>query len=844
MLQTPVINLECNPILSFWYCAEASNHPMDLEVYCNGFLVFPHYGYTHTSYIQAIVPLAAFENTPVVIEFFGLTSDFYGQMLEDVMVEDEPCDGDGGDEIWFNMTYQVDLYDPAMVILEIAPVNLGDPEDYTLVTYDSYGDGWIPSGPCDGCEAVIDVFVNGVPVIEDFFCPDSYEEATFQAEPGEDIVVCYHGVDFVDTCGECIWEWEHAWRLLAPGGEVLLEDGFDKNGDNTEEPADQCWNVGACTDCPTTKCMCPPGINAWTQVDMFTGNAPGICQHYAAVLPIPEGTDLLCLRLRLDTTHPMFAGWDYAGPGIGMHIHELCISDIVFDPITGEIGDFCDDFEDGELPTPTAPANGECGLGCDCDEDHDFMWVVDCVDYDENWTKVGPHCFRLSHFGFSNLDAQECGEGVLMIYDTYGDGWDSEGDGYMDGHCDMYINGVQILDDFTVTPDDVTPTGFNGKWIPIPMTLGDTYQICLSSSGGPWTNEHCWVLFGPDGWLIPGATGCDDGCGSGTITSFFGGPWQIANGEPIHCALIWDTEIEDAYYAEFYGTLSYYIPAGCTMYLELSADGGDNWFIIEKITGIDAITMAFNELVRFDLTPWAGQSILIRVRVHNYGIDANHDGIIDQWNDGWVEVCNFYIVGKQDTEPPVTTLQMTGTMTDSGWYSTPVQCTITATDDTGMGEIHYILDGVHTVKEGYSVTFTVSEDGAHNLEFWGVDAMGNEEAHHVVPTFRIDSGNPPTVEITAPEPGLYLFGNKLLSASKVFIIGAFEIEATASDLESGVYRVQFYLDGDLISESTEVPYSAYCAQKHMGAGTIKAVAEDFSGNTAEDTLDITYYKFL
>jgi len=30
----------------------------------------------------------------------------------------------------------------------------------------------------------------------------------------------------------------------------------------------------------------------------------------------------------------------------------------------------------------------------------------------------------------------------------------------------------------------------------------------------------------------------------------------------------------------------------------------------------------------------------------------------------------------------------------------------------------------------------------------------------------------------------------------------------------------------------------------MGAGTIKVIAEDFSGNTAEDTLDITYYKFL
>jgi hypothetical protein len=30
----------------------------------------------------------------------------------------------------------------------------------------------------------------------------------------------------------------------------------------------------------------------------------------------------------------------------------------------------------------------------------------------------------------------------------------------------------------------------------------------------------------------------------------------------------------------------------------------------------------------------------------------------------------------------------------------------------------------------------------------------------------------------------------------------------------------------------------------MGDGTIRVVAEDFAQNTAEDTLDITYYKFL
>jgi Big-like domain-containing protein len=302
-------------------------------------------------------------------------------------------------------------------------------------------------------------------------------------------------------------------------------------------------------------------------------------------------------------------------------------------------------------------------------------------------------------------------------------------------------------------------------------------------------------------------------------------------------ALVWNTEIADAYEAVLTVTHDYdFAPDahGTVGYIQVSADGGVNWFTLDYVTGIGSATSTY------DLTPWSGNDILIR-----FLVDGSHAANAGYTPTAWDWcVYDIMIKGKRDTTPPMTEISMTGQMTDAGWYSSVVQVTITAVDDAAMGEIHYILDGQETVVQGDRATFTVSENGVHNIEYWGVDATGNVETHHTVPTFRIDSGAPPTVAITAPEPGLYLFGNKLLSASKVFIIGAFNIEATASDDESGVYRVQFYLDGDLISEDTEVPFSAYCAQKHMGAGTIKVIAEDFSGNSAEDTLDITYYKFL
>jgi hypothetical protein len=309
-------------------------------------------------------------------------------------------------------------------------------------------------------------------------------------------------------------------------------------------------------------------------------------------------------------------------------------------------------------------------------------------------------------------------------------------------------------------------------------------------------------------------------------------------------ALIWTTEIADSYKAFLTYEVNYRIDdvdangQPCArMWVEID-DGSDTWWVLCEYDADDVNSGNSGGWIteNFDISFLAGKPIQIRFRVNT---DVEYTATNNR-----VYVRNVQILGKQDHTAPVSSITMTGTMKDSGWFNTAVNVKITASDNIGMGEIHYILDGVETVVSGNIAEFTVSGNGQHTLEYWAVDAMGNEEGHHIVPPFRIDSGSAPTVAITAPEPGLYLFGNKILSASKVIIIGAFTIEATASDAESGIYKVQFYLDGDVIAEDTEVPFSAYCAVKHMGEGTIKVVAEDFAQNTAEDTLDITYYKFL
>jgi hypothetical protein len=314
--------------------------------------------------------------------------------------------------------------------------------------------------------------------------------------------------------------------------------------------------------------------------------------------------------------------------------------------------------------------------------------------------------------------------------------------------------------------------------------------------------------------------------------------------------LIWTTEIMDCYKAflqyevdyvvdDFRTIVTKYGPFDIpTAIVYVEVGDGTDWWTLTQYRFDDGNSGVSGGYIQedFDISFLAGKAIQVRFRVDT---DAYFGGI-----NNFICIRDVHITGKQDHTAPMSSITMTGTMKDSGWYNTAVRVKITATDNIAMGEIHYILDGVETVVAGDTAEFTVSGNGLHTLEYWAVDAMGNAEGHHIVPPFRIDSGSAPTVAITAPEPGLYLFGNKILSASKVIIIGAFTIEATASDAESGIYKVQFYLDGDVIAEDTEVPFSAYCAVKHMGEGTIKVVAEDFAQNTAEDTLDITYYKFL
>ena len=321
--------------------------------------------------------------------------------------------------------------------------------------------------------------------------------------------------------------------------------------------------------------------------------------------------------------------------------------------------------------------------------------------------------------------------------------------------------------------------------------------------------------------------------------------WHPAVAGPYKDGIIWSTDWDNAFMGQFCFSYNNALTAGEVL-CQISVDGGTTWYTICQ----------FNQTYRlgagsycYDLTPYKGHNnILIRFIAQAnpyryYGAAPWYPSTVS----GTFCMSALKIAGKVDNLAPKTTITESGTMKDSGWYTTPVKCTITATDagGAGMGEIHYILDGVEKVVAGSKADFTVSGNGKHTLEFWGVDAAGNVETpHNIAPAFKIDSGAKPTVAITAPTPGIYFNGKKLMSSSNIIIIGGFDVTATASDAESGVYRVSFYLDGNFVADDTTAPYTVHISSKHTGAATLKVTAEDYAQNTADATLTLKYFKFF
>jgi hypothetical protein len=142
-------------------------------------------------------------------------------------------------------------------------------------------------------------------------------------------------------------------------------------------------------------------------------------------------------------------------------------------------------------------------------------------------------------------------------------------------------------------------------------------------------------------------------------------------------------------------------------------------------------------------------------------------------------------VDTTDRTPPTTTAALSGPAGSNGWYTGPVQVTLTATDPDGAADVaatFYFLDGFF---QTYSGPFTVSGEGSHSLSFWSVDQAQNQEQSQFR-LINIDATSP-TVTATVT---MQLLRTQKGNTAYTTVFGKIADSLSGVDADSATYSVQ------------------------------------------------------
>jgi len=241
-------------------------------------------------------------------------------------------------------------------------------------------------------------------------------------------------------------------------------------------------------------------------------------------------------------------------------------------------------------------------------------------------------------------------------------------------------------------------------------------------------------------------------------------------------------------------------------YVNITATVTDDVAVDTVMVDITGPTFATEEMTNMPGTDtYYYNATYTEVGTYDYFIWANDTS----GNENTSSIKAFEII-EPDTTPPVTTHDFDGTVGENNWYVSDVIVTLTATDDaSGVEFTYYQIDSDDW--QEYTGSFLVTEDGIHNLKYYSVDYVGNEETVKGPFDFKIDQ-TAPTINLTVEKTGLIKW---LLTA-------------TVSDETSGVAKVEFYLDGEYLGNVTEPPYEWECTKQ----GIARAIVYDNAGNEA------------
>lgn len=102
----------------------------------------------------------------------------------------------------------------------------------------------------------------------------------------------------------------------------------------------------------------------------------------------------------------------------------------------------------------------------------------------------------------------------------------------------------------------------------------------------------------------------------------------------------------------------------------------------------------------------------------------------------------------------------------------------------------------------------------------------------------IPDTTPPSVTITKPINGLYVQDQLFFPLFLPIIIGKITIDVDAADNDSGMNRVLFLIDGQQFFNDTVAPYSYTWTELAFFRYTIKVVAYNNAGNSAQASINV------
>ena len=158
------------------------------------------------------------------------------------------------------------------------------------------------------------------------------------------------------------------------------------------------------------------------------------------------------------------------------------------------------------------------------------------------------------------------------------------------------------------------------------------------------------------------------------------------------------------------------------------------------------------------------------------------------------------------------TAPSTGDDADAVWHRTDVMLTLFPSDaGSGVAGTHYAVDGGPT-QDGTSVLVPApvdhANDGAHTVEYWSVDAVGNVESPAKSCQVRIDTTAPATTD----------------DATAGWLTHATTVGLTPSDVDSGVTSTSYSLDNGTWTPGKAVTVSS------EGVHTLRYRSTDNAGN--------------